>query len=294
MILEKDPNQNSDIILIKTNISIEPKLTDYDLFFLLNYNLTPHFQRDIFKLAEKFEHKQGYSGYYGKEGEYFIRSIIFLTEEKKIKKIGVNQISFDELDCVININKPAHDCPSLHCPWKPNTDGDVLLHDGVVKERNYKWLNWLINGFFKPNKYTLNGEIIISDSVLNNERHIIIKNNEIKIKKIKGEIIEPTKTTIPSRELKTSDNILNDLIYKTENDLIHWTKDRKYNNYKYVYIITKKKNATFTLIKRNDNRNKSYINISFNIPNRSWFVRALRGYKISKLIDVIEEKSIQY
>ena len=82
----------------------------------------------------------------GKEGAYFVNGAGFCGQ--------------DEDESVMNGNQPPEGQPGLWCQWVPNSDGTAIVWDGGEKFYEYTaWIEYLIENFFKPWGYVLNGEV---------------------------------------------------------------------------------------------------------------------------------------
>jgi hypothetical protein len=63
-------------------------------------------------------------------------------------------------ESVVDGNNEPVGQPGLWCGWTINEEGDTILWDGVEKFYNYiEWLQYLIDSFFGPWGYLLNGSI---------------------------------------------------------------------------------------------------------------------------------------
>jgi hypothetical protein len=73
--------------------------------------------------------------------------------------------------------------PSHYCQWIPGENGKVLVWDEGEKFYNYvEWLAWLIENFFKPKGYVLNGEITWEGEEQGDIGKIIVTNNKLDVK----------------------------------------------------------------------------------------------------------------
>lgn len=255
-------------MISKGEINITPELTYYDKFFLFNFNLTPKFKRDPELLKKNYHFKNGYNGYYGTEGQFFIKYIVDAYGE------NIENLINDNYDDTIIDNSPPNNQPSTWCPWKPNLKGNLLLFEGIEYNRSYGWLKWLIKNIFKD-KYLLNGDI-----------NILVDNKEIKIN-VKNNKLNYYFKNIDNQEnkLKTNDEIINNLIDLTKNNKIKWIKDNNIIIDKYIISIPVKDiNIKINLFIRNFNTNQNYINIYIQKNNRDNFYKTISGYKINELI----------
>jgi len=223
------------MINIKGYFTISPKLTDYDLFYLKNFNITNHVKRDSSKLDDVYNGSHGYNGDYGIEGEYFIKYIFdnngkYMSPPREKSTI----IPFDDKKTIIDDTVPPSTLPNKSCPWKPNLDGTKLVPETIMTKykNNYKWLKWLI-GFLKKQNYLLNGEVTLSTNT-SYKRRISLKDNKITYKSLEDRAT--SKSLWPKiqkkkkkENIKDVSEIIKDIITKTKNNEIIWEKT-KYNN----------------------------------------------------------------
>jgi len=85
---------------------------------------------------------------------------------------------------VVDHNLPPKTQPSLWCQWKPHTNGREIIQNKMEKFHHpIEWIEYIIDNFFKPWGYILNGKSIFHTQY---ERGtIIIKNNVVKIENYK-------------------------------------------------------------------------------------------------------------
>lgn len=85
-----------------------------------------------------------FNGELGDEGEYFVGGTGFAGQDHDVS--------------VLNHNVPARTQPGLWCDWVIGED--FLEWNGAEKFYHYEeWLEYLIDNFFQPLGYVLNGEI---------------------------------------------------------------------------------------------------------------------------------------
>lgn len=83
-------------------------------------------------------------------------------------------------------NTPPGDQPSLWCDWTPNEFGNAIEWNGGEKFYNYvEWIEYMIEKFFKPWGYKLNGEVFWFGENPDDRGKIIIEYNEVLVKKAK-------------------------------------------------------------------------------------------------------------
>lgn len=80
--------------------------------------------------------------------------------------------------------------PSFYCDWRIQEDWrnnkSYLVHNGSEKSYNQaEWLKLLIETYFRPRGYTLNGEITWEGDDSYDLGKIVVTDNEVKILKAK-------------------------------------------------------------------------------------------------------------
>jgi hypothetical protein len=89
----------------------------------------------------------------------------------------------DNDDSVIESNYPPTGQPGLWCQWVPSNDGTAIVWDGGEKFYEYvEWIEYLIENFFKPWGYVLDGEVEWVGEDPNDRGLIVVKNNVVKTK----------------------------------------------------------------------------------------------------------------
>jgi hypothetical protein len=124
---------------------VDPALKEYiDAFCNIR-----HVKRDVNKLKSFKDIRRENVGLpLGKDGEYYVGSV----DDGNMGQMG------DE--SVIDNNNNPETQPGLWCQWTINDSSKWLIWDGGEKFYNYtEWLVYLIDNFFKPFGYVLNGEI---------------------------------------------------------------------------------------------------------------------------------------
>lgn len=245
--------------------TITPRLTDYDNYYLVNFNVTKHVKRNTYKLDRLLKGRNGYKGEYGLDGEFYIRNVVDSNGNYLI--VNNDDIS-KEIKSITDHSKPPLGQPSLFCPWKPSNGGRELVSVRTDDYNNYyNWLKWLIDNFF-VNRYMINGEFTVV--VRYGMNNVITVNNNV--------IDFTYKSTL--RTIKTDKQILDDIEYLTVNDKIQWHKhsygsiraDIKVkenvhvvlfyiipNNTISIYISKGKKNIYYKTIKDKDKDIKNLI-----------------------------------
>jgi hypothetical protein len=105
-------------------------------------------RRDNEKIKELYPNWAAlcFNGDLGVEGEYFIGGIGFMGQTDD--------------DSVLNHNSPTRRQPGLWCDWEITEDGKALTWNGNEKFYDYEeWLRYLIDNFFTPLGYVLNGDV---------------------------------------------------------------------------------------------------------------------------------------
>lgn len=123
---------------------VEPWLIEYINKFCDSRRM----KRDNFKIKELYPNWADlcFKGELGVDGEYFIGGSGFMGQDRD--------------DSVLDLNRPAKTQPGLWCQWIVAKDGTYLAWDGQEKFYEYEaWLVYLINNFFSPLGYVLNGEV---------------------------------------------------------------------------------------------------------------------------------------
>jgi hypothetical protein len=102
----------------------------------------------------------------GTEGAFFVGGIGFAGQE--------------EDDSIIDYNRPPKTQPSLWCKWVASDDGTRLLWNGAEKFYAYlEWLQYLIDTFFGPWGYNLNGKVEWQGEDPHDVGTIIVDDNKI-------------------------------------------------------------------------------------------------------------------
>ena len=129
---------------LEFNKPVAPWLADY----IEKFNRTRRMKRDPEKIKELFPNwgELCFNGELGFEGAYFVGGLGFMGQD--------NDTS------VLDHNEPSSDQPGLWCQWVINVEKNCLEWDGGEKFYNYEeWLEYLIDNFFEPLGYVLNGDI---------------------------------------------------------------------------------------------------------------------------------------
>lgn len=85
---------------------------------------------------------------------------------------------------VIDYNNPPAGQPGLWCKWEVSEDGTALRWNEVEKFYDYiEWLKYLIEHFFAPWGYRLDGEVTWSGEENDDVGKIIVEDNEVRVKR---------------------------------------------------------------------------------------------------------------
>lgn len=133
--------------------------------YINKFSEVRHMKRDIDKLKEVHPNwmNECYKGNLGYKGEFFVGGSGFLGQGRD--------------EDIIDYNNPEIGVPGLWCQWIINED-DELEWDGGEKFYNYvEWLNYLIDNFFEPEGYILNGTIEFEGEDSDDRGYIKVTNN---------------------------------------------------------------------------------------------------------------------
>lgn len=147
--------------------SINPTPTEEFANYINKFADTRRMKRDVEKIKEIFPNWKElcYKEDLGEDGSYFVGGR------------GVAGQDFDE--SIIEYNTSPSSQPGLWCKWiiKENK----LVWNLCEKFYDYiSWLEYLIENFFEPEGYVLNGEVsYVGEDGPNDKGLIIIENNKI-------------------------------------------------------------------------------------------------------------------
>lgn len=151
---------------LKFNKPVEDWLVEY----INKFNNTRRMKRDNAKIKELFPDwkKQCFAGNLGEEGEFFVGGLGFYGQ--------------DSDGSVLNNNGPAKTQPGLWCQWIIGGDNDELMWDEGEKFYDYvEWLKYMINNFFDPLGYILNGDITWEGEESDDTGIIHVENNNVDV-----------------------------------------------------------------------------------------------------------------
>ena len=165
-------------------IQIDPPISK-DLSDYINaFSHTRHVRRDIDAVKRIFPdwEKLCWKGNPGAEGEYFI------VPERKVNRPYIDsEETFDRwreqtwnANGILDDNVPPAGVPGLWCHWVINENGK-LCWSGTEKFYDYdRWLEYLIERFFIPEGYTLNGRIFYAGERMNDIGYLHVTDNHVR------------------------------------------------------------------------------------------------------------------
>lgn len=130
------------------SLSFNKPVTEQLKEYINRFSATRRMPRDNDKIKEVFPNWRElcFFGELGNKGEYFAPQSNCHGQEKDESVVDYN-----------GYKESVH--PGLWCQWIINDDGE-LEWDGNEKFYNYEeWLDYLIDNFFEPLGYVLNGDI---------------------------------------------------------------------------------------------------------------------------------------
>ena len=148
---------------LKFDRTVEDWLVEY----INKFSFTRRMKRDNEKIKKLFPNWKElcFNGNLGDYGEYFVGGAGFIGQERD--------------NSILDYNRTMQ--PGLWCQWIINDDGE-LEWDGGEKFYNYEeWLQYLIDNFFEPLGYTLNGDITWQGEDYNDFGTIHVKDNKIEM-----------------------------------------------------------------------------------------------------------------
>lgn len=131
--------------------TINPALTGEHEKYLIAFSRTRRMARDPKVLASMSDPLREAVGLpIGYEGAFYVNSFY---DESSYRGQGDDP-------SVLDHNSPPHGQPGLWCQWIPGLDADTLEWDQGEKFYFYiEWLVYMVNSFFNPWGYTLEGEV---------------------------------------------------------------------------------------------------------------------------------------
>lgn len=146
--------------------SIEPAIKPEHAAYLRKFCETRRMKRNpelAAKLADPLREAVGLP--IGTEAEFFTGGLGFAGQGRDAS--------------IIEYNSPPADQPGLWCKWTVNEAGE-LEWSGAEKFYAYvEWLKYLIENFYGPWGYTLNGYIAYQGEESGDRGHIVIDENRV-------------------------------------------------------------------------------------------------------------------
>lgn len=163
----------------------------YTTDFWGSFSITPKLEEDMVEYLRKFSRTRRMGrrmdSRYGEEGEFFVE--------------GKGVAGQDTDSTVINQNQPPAKQPGLWCQWVPTEDGEYLEWDGGEKFYNYvEWLTYMVDTFFEPLGYKLNGEVEWQGEDRNDRGIIQVENNEVVVLEAVTEYNEVNRHSAKARD----------------------------------------------------------------------------------------------
>lgn len=153
---------------------VTPQMKEY----INRFSSTRRMPRDVEKIKEIYPNWRElcFFGELGNKGEYFAPISNDFGQERDDSIIDYN--GYDE-----SIQ------PGLWCCWIINDD-DELVWDGSEKFYNYvEWLEYMINNFFNPAGYMLNGEIEWQGEDSSDRGVIVVEDNIITTRNLEAIVL---------------------------------------------------------------------------------------------------------
>ena len=151
---------------LKFNKPVENWLVEY----INKFNKTRRMKRDNAKIKELYPDwkKLCFAGNLGEDGEYFVG--------------GVGYYGQDSDGSVLDKNDPARTQPGLWCSWIIGGNNEELEWDGNERFYDYvEWLEYMIDNFFAPLGYALDGTISWEGEECDDFGNIHVNNNIVRV-----------------------------------------------------------------------------------------------------------------
>ena len=158
-------------------------VTDEIVRYINAFSRTRHTRRNIKTIKELFPNWQSqcWKGNLGTDGEYFIGLEIQVDRPYIDNENTFNSWirERNRQNAAADDNVPPQDVPGLWCHWIINERGN-LCWSGDEKFYDYEeWLVYLINRFFEPEGYVLNGRILYSGERDDDMGYLFVKDNKV-------------------------------------------------------------------------------------------------------------------
>ena len=165
--------------------------TEFNGSFNISPNLTYEHMEFLTKLSQTRRMARNVGPEYGIEGEFYAD--------------GKGDFGQAHDSTIIDYNTPPKTQPGLWLQWIPISN-NKLAWDECEKFYCYvEWLQYLIDKFFKPNKYILNGSVTFQGETPSDYRTIEVNNNVIDVHGyVISDDIEPNQ--IPEKHESKDDN----------------------------------------------------------------------------------------
>lgn len=157
------------------SIEIEPPLQGHHRAYLEKFFETRRMKRNSAMTAKRPDPLREAVGLpVGSEGCFFVN---------EDGPFGQGTTLFGEIPDVVDHNRPADCQPGLWCLYRLNDQGQLEACDG----KNYRyiaWLDYLIETFFKPWGYKLNGAIRWRGEAFEDFGILEVKNNGVSTREL--------------------------------------------------------------------------------------------------------------
>lgn len=137
--------------------------------YINKFASTRHMKRDVHRIKQLYPNWESecFMKELGTDGEYFI---------------GGSCGYMDRSDDIISYNDPPCTQPGLWCQWIINEKNELVWDNGEKFYNYIEWLEYLINHFFAPFDYILNGEMMWQGEDYYDQGIIVVNNNKISLK----------------------------------------------------------------------------------------------------------------
>lgn len=129
---------------------------------------TRRMMRDNDKIKELFPNWKElcFNGELGENGAYFVGGDGFFGQDPDTS--------------IINYNAPGNQ-PGMWCQWIINDNNELVWDDGEKFYNYVEWLKYLIEHFFAPSGYVLNGTVFYEGEDSDDFGKIIVTDNVVKV-----------------------------------------------------------------------------------------------------------------
>lgn len=149
------------------SLKFNKPLTEDLIIYINKFNESRRMMRDVEKIKEIYPNwkEECFNGELGINGEYFIGGNGFLGQDRD--------------DSILEYNYPSTTQPGLWCQWMINDDGELAWDENEKFYDYVEWLKYLIDNFFDPLGYKLNGEIEYQGEDVDDFGRIIVIDNVV-------------------------------------------------------------------------------------------------------------------